>query len=302
MSSATNWLEQNSELFSPFSFEIREEYQKKYDKLSTHPIAYSFPNLWGWREWMELEYAFIDDLCFLRCTNIVYKSYAPIGDWENVNWKEKEEILLKIGSFRQVTKELLEIWQRELSCNIKATEVRNTWEYRYNTEDIANLAGNKYRMQRNHVNAYVKENGTPDFRIIGIEQAHEILELNKEWLANHEESKETLFEANALSKIVENWNQIGGLTCGGIYLEDKLVAFSIGYELDADNFGVLYEKAKPGLRGAYPVMASYFAKYAQDKYAFVNRAEDMGDEGLRKSKTLYRPIGFEEFYIVELEK
>jgi hypothetical protein len=63
---------------------------------------------------------------------------------------------------------------------------------------------------------------------------------------------------------------------------------------------VLYEKAEPGLRGAFQVMTRAFARTAASGHSLLNRAEDMGDPGIRNAKMLYRPVGFQRMFNVRV--
>lgn len=77
-----------------------------------------------------------------------------------------------------------------------------------------------------------------------------------------------------------------------------MVGFSLG-EYDGDTLYVHVEKANTDYRGAYQVlMTSFIREFAKEGIAYVNREDDAGDPGLRKSKLSYNPIWLVKKYTV----
>jgi predicted acetyltransferase len=73
------------------------------------------------------------------------------------------------------------------------------------------------------------------------------------------------------------------------FVEGKLAAISIG-EITASGTGVvLFEKADHKFEGIYPAINKFFAEKHFSKITYINRQEDMGLDGLRKSKLSYYP-------------
>jgi hypothetical protein len=107
-----------------------------------------------------------------------------------------------------------------------------------------------------------------------------------------------LAEAEILPEIFDNPDLYG--FCGiALYANSKIVAFAMG-ELVGDTLWEHIEKADFSVRGAYQMIASGFARCFADKVKYVNREDDAGDEGLRKSKLSYQPIRLEEKFSVTL--
>ena len=69
-------------------------------------------------------------------------------------------------------------------------------------------------------------------------------------------------------------------------VDGRLAAFSIGEPICSNVFGVHIEKADTRYHGAYPAMAREFAAHFAMDYTYLNREEDLGIAGLRKSKLL----------------
>ena len=86
---------------------------------------------------------------------------------------------------------------------------------------------------------------------------------------------------------------------GGLIKVDNIpAAFTLGEELTKDTFDVHFEKADDTIRGIYPMINREFVSRRLMDYTYINREEDMGIEGLRKSKMSYCPaILFEKFTV-----
>ena len=286
--------------YTPFSLEWAQAYQLLYASMPTHPLVFSLPNLWAWQEWMKLEIRFAHGLAWLCCQRHGPRYLAPAGPWNDVDWSALRTELKQMGSIHQVPETLAQLWKTSLDCPVEITENRDYWEYLYNVKDLVNLAGKRYHMQRNHVHAYIRAHGEPDLRELGSPDIPSMLELSGRWHKNHMDNPVIQGEVSSLARICEQWDRLD-LTVWGVYLDDRLVAFSIGHILDSTTLGVLYEKAEPDLRGAFPVMASSFARMAGAGKTLLNRAEDMGEPGLRKSKMLYRPVNFQRMCSVRVD-
>ena len=90
----------------------------------------------------------------------------------------------------------------------------------------------------------------------------------------------------------------GGLICTK---EEGIVAYSIGAPLSSDTFIVHIEKAFAEVQGAYPIINQEFVRHNCMDYKYVNREDDVGDEGLRKAKLSYKPAILLEKYTATLK-
>ena len=162
-------------------------------------------------------------------------------------------------------------------------------DYIYTAEQFKTYAGKKLSGQRNHVNKFKKL--YPDYKFKTIEQedlvkVHEFLE---EYKTSPHLSKGAREEVALAHDYVDNVFRLDQ-RAGVIIVDGKIVALSIG-EVVGDTLIVHVEKGLTDYQGVYPTMAQEFAKaFAVEGVALINREEDCGEEGLRISKTQYRPI------------
>ena len=77
-----------------------------------------------------------------------------------------------------------------------------------------------------------------------------------------------------------------------------MVAFAVGERLDDKNLGVQYEKGLNGYKGIYQAMNCEFARHAGQGYEWINRAQDLDEEGLRQAKMTYLPASYLRKYKV----
>ena len=173
---------------------------------------------------------------------------------------------------------------------------RDDYDYVYSTEKLSTLSGRKLHGKRNHI-ARFKDDNNWMYRDMMPEDAGEcmrLLDLWKEAEAEHwndEMENELHINRIALRNLAELVLDGGMLYKGG-----RLVAFSIGEPLNTDTYVVHIEKALASVQGAYPMINQQFVLHHCQDYAYVNREEDTGDEGLRKAKLSYQPVHLVEKY------
>ncbi|MBR2578263.1 MAG: GNAT family N-acetyltransferase, partial [Erysipelotrichaceae bacterium] len=125
----------------------------------------------------------------------------------------------------------------------------------------------------------------------------------KEYEAEHADAnaleKMELEQAKKLYSVFEEL----GFYAGGLFLEGKLIAFSIG-EIVNRTLMIHVEKALTCYKGVYPTMYSGFVRLidslAPYPLYYVNREDDSGDPGLRTSKMQYQPSCIVHKYLVHI--
>ena len=87
---------------------------------------------------------------------------------------------------------------------------------------------------------------------------------------------------------------------GGIYVDDRLEAFSIGSYNSKEKMAIIHiEKANPEMRGLYQMINQQFLIHEFPEAETVNREDDMGLPGLRQAKMSYAPMDFARKYRIK---
>ena len=74
-----------------------------------------------------------------------------------------------------------------------------------------------------------------------------------------------------------------------IGIEGKIIAFTYGGPVNYDTFDTCAEKADFNFEGAFAMINREFARHLPEQFVYINREEDLGLPGLRRSKESYRP-------------
>lgn len=174
---------------------------------------------------------------------------------------------------------------------------RNSFDYIYNIADLATLKGKKFQKKRNHLNKFKQLH--PDFQVAPITQENipQVQDLLNRWYTLRLEadpSADFYMEQVAIYRALRCWQP---LEMEGLMLVDagEILAMTMGSHLAGNTFDVQFEKAID--ETAYVAMCSSFAGYLMDKYPdlqYLNREDDLGIEGLRKSKLAYNPVALIE--------
>lgn len=170
---------------------------------------------------------------------------------------------------------------------------RNSFDYIYHVEDLASLKGKKFQKKRNHLNKFRQLH--PDYHLEPITDANTpmVQNLLERWYKARLEadpSADFYMEQIAISKALRHREE---LDLEGLVLMDgeEILAMTLGSHLSDNTFDVQFEKAVE--ESAYVAMCSGFAAHLAKKYPelrYLNREDDLGIEGLRKSKLAYNPV------------
>ena len=171
---------------------------------------------------------------------------------------------------------------------------RDSFDYVYDINDLADLAGKKYQKKRNHFNRF--RNLYPQYTVAPLtaQNLPQVQAMAHAWYSAKEAAdpeSDYAMERAALNKAFAHYEELG---MEALVLSDgeQVLAFTMASPLTADTMDVHFEKALPGAEESYPVINCEFARYLRQKLPhirFLNREEDLGIEGLRKAKESYYP-------------
>lgn len=198
----------------------------------------------------------------------------------------KDQCPWKLFAVNENDKEFLE---KEYPGRFEFQLDRGGMDYVYNSEDLINLRGKKYQPKRNHISFFEKTyNWT--YESMNGENVFECVEMSENWLyqSAHTDKSDLEDELKIIKKVAENFDALGYLG-GLIRIDGEVIAYAMGEELTKDSFCVHFEKAYPGIRGAYPIINREFVKNELSMYKYINREDDVDSENLRKAKLSYYP-------------
>ena len=73
-------------VFEPIDIHKQNEYLRYFARSPQKASDYSFINLWGWADVYGLQWAWTDNLVWIRQTEPEAAYWAPVGDWQGVAW------------------------------------------------------------------------------------------------------------------------------------------------------------------------------------------------------------------------
>ena len=264
---------------------------------------YSFANLYLWGR---QEVAFIHG-CIAFFSHFYGKSVYPYpigsGDKkaviEDILADAKERgIPVRITGITEADREELE---NLFPGRFQIDPSRDSFDYVYGIDALADLKGKKLQKKRNHVNRFRAEH--PDYQVVSLtpENLPAAQDMIQDWFRIRKADDpqgDYLLETIALSRAFQKY---AGLELEGILLLEggRVLAATMGSRMNPDTFDIHFEKAREDVDGAYATVNCEFARYLRLKYpeiAYLDREDDMGLEGLRKAKLSYNPHHMVEKY------
>lgn len=161
----------------------------------------------------------------------------------------------------------------------------DNFDYLYSREELSHLSGRKFHRKKNLVNFFTwrYEHGEEPLTEEHINDARAVLEAWKDAQEDGHGDYDAAKEALTLCEDLQ--------LCGSIYyVEGKPAAYIMGEELNPSTFVIHFEKGVPGIKGLLQFVNMHFSSLLPDRYRFINREQDLGEEGLRHAKMSWRPV------------
>ena len=280
--------------FKPLDLNNKKLYEKYLFNTSTRGCEYSLANLCMWSH---AQAAFLyDHLVLLSHYNGHFSYPFPLGTGDKLpvldaiikDAKERGSTC-RIFGVQKAEEELLnQLYPGRFQFHYN----RDSFDYVYSIDDLADLKGRKYHRKRNHLHRFFQSH--PQYKVAPLTLANlpDVKRMVKAWYeSKSQEENDFQLEQLALETAFSQYDEMameGLLLLDG----DELLAFTMGSRLSFDTFDVHFEKARIDVDGAYTAINCEFAKYIREKYPdirYLDREEDMGLEGLRKAKESYHP-------------
>ena len=201
--------------------------------------------------------------------------------------------------FSMLTKAQCELLAASFPSCFSFTHAENYTEYLYLRENLAELRGTRYHGKRNHISQFWRAYPEAYIQPLIPENAAFALEIADQWLAGRSdpEAPSLLYERSCIAEACENMETLGlsGLL---LYADDRPVGMTMVSEISSGIFDIHYEKVIPDYPHAWSVVANEMAKCLTNA-RYLNREEDLGENGMRTSKQSYRPDLLNEKFIAE---
>ena len=174
------------------------------------------------------------------------------------------------------------------------TEDRDNFDYLYTRLSLSTLSGKQLHKKKNHVNGFLQN--YPDFTLKKLDadtqkDAYKILDI---WATEQNDLQDTDYEAAQQALTLPQIANFLGLV---LYVQGIPVAWCLAELIVQETIAVVhFEKARTDFRGSYQYINYAFAQSLPEQVVYINREQDLGDEGLRHAKMSYKPEGFIKKY------
>lgn len=282
--------------FLPLEIDRKTEYDRYLMTCGNRGCEYSFANLylWGRQKAAVLE----DQLVFFSQFNRKTVYLFPVGTGDRkaaldaiIHDARKRGIPCRLTGLLAEDCQLVE---RLYPGQFRFHHDRDSYDYVYDINGLADLRGKRYQKKRNHLNRFLSAYSDCCAKPVADENVEEVRHMLEKWYALREAedpSADFHMEKAAIFKALDKRVALG-MECFALYVNNTCVAMSMASPLSETVFDVHFEKALEKFEGVYAAINYFFSRYLREKYGaiqYLNREDDMGIPGLRQAKLSYRP-------------
>ncbi len=256
-------------------------------KIPTALSEYCFPNLYLFREKHDYKILNIKESYFLSGISYDKKKYImPLEDLENCSkeyLKELKKLLLENDCLFPIPEKWLHLFPKN---EFRREYIIDDSEYIYNREKLADYPGRKLSKKRNLVKQFLRDNN-PEIKAINSCSKPHIIELLELWQSRSEQEMGSSDYQSCIDalKHFDTLNLSGAL----FLTEGEPCGFIMGEAAGESSYVIHFAKGDTVKKGIYQYMFQAYVKEFCKDYDIINLEQDMGMEGLRKTKHSYQP-------------
>lgn len=169
---------------------------------------------------------------------------------------------------------------------------------------LANLEGGNIEGKRQRVNHFTETyKGRTRFERLDLDDetiAKQVRGVMEKWVMPLEKQPtDIVIEFAAIEKAIKHHKDLD-FEAYGVYIDDVLEAFTVIEKVHDRTVIGHFEKGNRKHMGIYEYLNHSLCRYLHTEgYEYLNICQDLGYEGLRKSKMSYRPVRFHKKYRIK---
>ncbi len=287
--------------FRDIGISDKEKITQCLEKSDFMGCEYSFANNMAWKRLSDSKITFYKDFYLVCSMTEANKPYFlfPSGSgnyYELFNELKKYTDSLNIPlQISGVTKDGLALFNELFPQQFISEYDRDNSDYIYLSSDLISLKGKKYHSKRNHLSHF--KSFDYEFSLIQEKDFDDCISFCTHDYNNKVQTHSSIAEQYAINTYFSYFEELA-LTGGIIRINGKVSAITIGEKINSNTFCVHIEKADRNFAGIYTAINNLFISKTAYDCKYVNREEDLGIDGLRKSKLSYYPAFLLDKYII----
>ncbi len=280
-----------------------EKFTLKYPPYSD----YNFLGTWSWDIRGEMKISQLNENYVIRFIN--YLTGVPFytflgGNKINETIKELLDLSIK-ENLRPELKLIPEQFTKDINTTIyNIVEDRDNFDYIFNISELKDYAGQKFSKKRNRFSAFVKNYPNAEARVISLQDTaiqSAIINLYDKWFQAKMKvdiSYETHKEIIVIKKLMSA-KDVGNLFAMGVFLDEKMLAFSIDEIMPSEYVVSHVVKCDHDFAGAHEFLIKKISELLFSKNKnLLNQEQDLGIDSMREAKMRFRPCFFLKKYTI----
>jgi len=277
--------------FAPIGISMKPDLHPTLNMLKDGISEFTFANLYLFRHTYDYKLALLPGggLVVLGCKGGKSFFYSPCCLPDH---KIFDELMSRYDYMKNLSETQAEKYRIDLEARgYIVHEDRDNFDYLYHRKDLAELSGRDYHKKRNLVNGFLSSYDC-EARPLDYGNVQDAIAVLDEWRA----AKGVDGDYKAAREGLELFDVLG-MEGSVFYIEGAPVGWCLGESIArGSTFAIHFEKACDRYKGIYQFINQTFAVGLPVTYKFINREQDLGNEGLRQAKMTYRPCSFVRKY------